>query len=490
MTVDPRAALGSALADRYAVQRELGRGGMATVYLAHDLRHDRPVALKVLHPELAATWAPSGSSARSASPPGSSIPTSSPCSTRARPPASSGTPCRSWKASRCATGSTRERQLRWTSRSDRAGGRPALDYAHQHGVVHRDIKPENILLPGTGPRLVADFGIARGASRHGDDRLTQTGHRHRHAGLHEPGAGGGRQGRGRPDRRVRLGAVLYEMLAGEPPFTGPTAQAVIAKRLSEPPPSVRRMRPNVPEGVDQAIQRALAPVAADRFATAGELARALQAVGPATTAADPIVTPSPAAPALAAAGPSAPSPGAAPAPTGPRRRMPVAAFALLLGVFIGLGVLFAWRRSNDADRGGSRVIAVLPFENLGDSADAYFADGVADEVRTELGPGGRARGHRPGQRDRIPRRIQAAHDGGPRAGGELPPHRDRALGEGRRRGEPGAGGARAGGGPGWADRANPLGPAVRRSAHQRVPGPGRGSRPRLPTRSTWRWLTA
>jgi serine/threonine-protein kinase len=163
-----------------------------------------------------------------------------------------------------------------------------------------------------------------------------------------------------------LGTVLYEMLAGEPPFTGATAQTVIAKRFSGAVPRVRHVRPSVPESVEQAVTRALAPVAADRFASAAEFARALQ-----PTAAAPTATPTRR---------SAAADGRA------RRRVPMAAITLGLGILVGLGVLFAWRRGHMRmeETGGAKVLAVLPFENLGDSADAYFADGVANEVRTKL----------------------------------------------------------------------------------------------------------
>jgi serine/threonine-protein kinase len=161
-----------------------------------------------------------------------------------------------------------------------------------------------------------------------------------------------------------LGTVLYEMLAGEPPFTGPTAQAVIAKRLSGEVPRVRHVRPSVPESVEQAVIRALAPVAADRFASVAEFGRALQ---PTTTAPTATTTRRPAADGRA------------------RRRMPVAAMALGLGILIGLGVLFAWRRGHlGGGAGGAKRVAVLPFENLGDTSTAYFADGIADEVRGKL----------------------------------------------------------------------------------------------------------
>ena len=155
---------------------------------------------------------------------------------------------------------------------------------------------------------------------------------------------------------------------------------MIARRLSEPPPSVRRTRPNVPEGVDQAIRRALAPVAADRFATAAELARALQSPGttPGTTAATTEVA-RPSAPAAA---------GTPPAPDTRRRPVPVLAVTLIAGFLLGLGVLFAWRHSLEsggaAPGGVSRVLAVLPFENLGDSTTDYFADGITDAVRGKL----------------------------------------------------------------------------------------------------------
>jgi serine/threonine-protein kinase len=239
----------------------------------------------------------------------------------------------------------------------------ALEYAHEHGIIHRDIKPENLLLTKDGSTLVADFGIARALGA-GYDRLTETG-----LSVGTPTYMSPEQAAG--DRTIdarsdvySLGTVLYEMLAGEPPFTGATAQTVIAKRFSGDVPRVRYVRPSVPEGVEQAVIRALAPVAADRFASAAEFARALQ-----LTSATPTATPTHR---------SAAADG--------RARRPVLATALAVGFLIGLGVLFAWQRSHAGARetAAARVLAVLPFENLGDSSQAYFADGVADEVRGKL----------------------------------------------------------------------------------------------------------
>jgi TolB-like protein/Flp pilus assembly protein TadD len=157
---------------------------------------------------------------------------------------------------------------------------------------------------------------------------------------------------------------------------------MLVRRLTEPAPSARSVRANLPESADQAIRKALSPVVADRFGTMGQFGQALQAA---------MVTPVPAAPTVAtasAAVPATPAPAAqtSASPVG-RRKVPVAATALLLGIFIGLGVLFAWRRTSapgtSADGGPARL-AVLPFENLGDSADAYFAAGVSDAVRGKL----------------------------------------------------------------------------------------------------------
>jgi len=359
---------------------------MATVYLAHDLKHDRPVALKVLHPELAATLGPERFQREIK------------FAARLQHPHiltvhdSGETAGQLWFTMPYVEGESlrdrlrRERQLSVEDavRIAREAAQ-ALQYAHEHGVVHRDIKPENLLLTKDGGTLVADFGIARALG--GDEHLTQTGMSVGTPAYMSPEQASGDKAVDARTDIYSLGAVLYELLAGEPPYTGPTAQAIILKRFTEPVPSVRRGRPSVPEGVDQAIQRALAPVPADRFATAAEFARALTlpVITPTAipTVASPAPAPIPVPPATPTPAPIAP-PGSAPVRA--RRHLPVAALTLGLGFVIGLGVLFAWRRSHGgaSERAGPKVLAVLPFENLGDSADAYFADGVTDEVRTKL----------------------------------------------------------------------------------------------------------
>src|SRR6266853_2466309 len=228
-------SLAAALQDRYVIERELGRGGMATVYLARDLKHARPVALKVLHPELAATLGPERFlrevqlTARLQHPHILTVHDSGEAAGRL------------WFTMPFVEGESlrdrlrRERQLpvddalRIATEAARA-----LDYAHHHGVVHRDIKPENILLTGDGSTLVADFGIARALG--GDDGLTQTGFAVGTPAYMSPEQAAGDKTLDARTDVYSLASVLYEMLAGEAPWTGPTAQSIMAKRLSEPAP--------------------------------------------------------------------------------------------------------------------------------------------------------------------------------------------------------------------------------------------------------------
>ena len=342
---DLRTALQAALGDRYRLERELGRGGMATVYLAQDLRHDRPVALKVLHPELAASLGPERfqreirMAARLQHPHILSIHDSGEVAATPRRP-SSGSRCRSSRASRCATGSSASGSCRWTTRV-RIGreAADALEYAHRHGIIHRDIKPENILLSGDHA-LVADFGIARALARHGRATLTETGTTLGTPAYMSPEQAAGERTIDHRSDIYSLGCVLYEALAGEPPFTGPTAQAIIARRFTEAPRPLRQVRETVPAAVDAAVAKALAKSPADRFGSAAEFGacagrgRRRQPDGRGAT--------------RRASGrrchrrrkrQTVPA-GARPEPPLPGHA------ALAIGFLLGLGVLFGWLRSH------------------------------------------------------------------------------------------------------------------------------------------------
>ena len=288
-TLTTAETLRDALRDRYTLVRELGRGGMATVWLADDLRHDRQVALKLLHSELASSLGADRFlreiriAARLQHP---HILTVLDSGAAAGP---KGGPELLWYTMPYVEGET----LR--SRLAREGQLPladalriardvaeALEHAHAHGVIHRDIKPENILL-SPGHALVADFGIAAALQSPTDDtRLTETGVVLGTPHYMSPEQAAGERALDRRTDVYSLGCVLYEMLAGEPPFTGPTQQAILAKRLSAPTPRVGTVR-EVPPQVDEAVTRALARAPADRYGTTAELAAALDA--PATTVA-------------------------------------------------------------------------------------------------------------------------------------------------------------------------------------------------------------
>ena len=273
--MDTQSQLRHALADRYDVEREIGAGGMATVYLARDLKHDRKVALKVLNAELGAVLGVERFLAEIKVTANLQHPNLLPLFDSGEAdgllfyvmPFVDGESLRSRLH--------REKQLPVDEALRLASAiAAALDYAHRHGVIHRDLKPENILLQDGQP-LVADFGIALAVSNAGGNRITQTG-----LSLGTPQymspeqATGDRAIDGRTDI-YSLGAILYEMLTGDPPYVGSTAQAVIARVLTETPRSVRAQRNTVPEFVDSAVERALAKLPADRFSTAHEFADAL-----------------------------------------------------------------------------------------------------------------------------------------------------------------------------------------------------------------------
>jgi serine/threonine protein kinase/tetratricopeptide (TPR) repeat protein len=277
--VDSLPEMDASLRERYVFERELGHGGMATVYLARDTRHDRPVAVKVLSPALAASLGIERFlfeirvMARLQH--AHILPL---LDSGLLEPAQQRSPF--YVMPYVEGESLRERlkregQLPITDALKIAGDvAGALAYAHSHGVVHRDIKPENILI-SNNQAIVADFGIARAASLASSERLTEAG-----LVMGTPHYMSPEQAAGNPSLDGRtdiyaLGCVLYEMLAGQPPFTGPTAQAVLARSLAETPPAIRPARPTVSDEIDRIIARMLAKVPADRFGTAAELGEAL-----------------------------------------------------------------------------------------------------------------------------------------------------------------------------------------------------------------------
>ena len=278
--------LNAALAGRYRIERELGGGGMAMVYLARDERHDRDVALKVLRPELAAVIGAERFLNEIKTTANLQHPHILPLHDSGNVDGTVWYVMPSVEGESLRDRLTRETQLPLDDAlqitREVAG---ALDYAHRHGVIHRDIKPENILLHD-GRAMVADFGIALAVSRtEGGTRITETG-----MSLGTPHYMSPEQALGDKTIDARtdvyaLGCVLYEMLAGEPPFTGPSAQAIVAKVMNSPPSPITATRPTVPVFVEAAIERALSKLPADRFRSAADFAAALQpgAVTAATT---------------------------------------------------------------------------------------------------------------------------------------------------------------------------------------------------------------
>src|SRR5579862_625311 len=248
------------LADHYQIERELGRGGMATVYVARDTKHGRKVALKVLHPALASSLGTERFRREITLAASLQHPHIMPVHDSGETP--SGT---LWFTMPLIEGESlrdrlrRERQLSINDalRVTREIAL-ALDYAHRHGVIHRDIKPENVLLVD-GQAMVADFGIARATTLGGPgETLTATGMSIGTPAYMSPEQAAGERTVDARTDVYSLGAVCYEMLTGEPPFVGPTAQAIAAKMMAGDVPSIRRVRPSVPEPVEDAVRRALA----------------------------------------------------------------------------------------------------------------------------------------------------------------------------------------------------------------------------------------
>jgi serine/threonine-protein kinase len=368
MTDPQQASLADGLAGRYSIEREIGRGAAATVYLAQDLRHGRPVALKVLHSEVAAALGVERFQRE--------------IRTQARlqhphilPLFDSGSAAGRlfYAMPYVEGGSLRDRLRRDGPLAVEAAAQlasevaSALTYAHALGVIHRDVKPANILLSAGGHALLTDFGIAyaiedgSGPARPG--RITESGITLGTPAYMSPEQSLGDEAVDSRSDIYSLAVVVYESLAGAPPFTGPNTRAILARRLVEQAPSLALVRPGLPPAVEAAVNRALARQPADRFETAAEFAVA-----------------------LCGRGEEGEDPWPVPAPR-PRRWGRYAAIGVLTTALLA-GALVAGqralRRPAPVMATGPRMLVVLPFKNLGDSADRYFADGLTEELTSRL----------------------------------------------------------------------------------------------------------
>jgi len=423
-----------ALAGQYQIERVLGEGGMATVYLAHDQKHNRKVAVKVMRPELAATLGADRFLREVQVAAQLNHP-------HILPMHDSGTadgilyyvmPYVEGETLKEHVAKQGQLSVSETMRLGREVAE-ALAYAHTRGIIHRDIKPGNILLQ-SGHALVADFGIARALGDEGEV-LTKTGLAVGTPQYMAPEqATGEREVDGRADIYA-LGAVMYEMMAGEPPFTGPTARAIITRSLTEEPRSLTVSRSGLPAAVNSAVMKALAKSASDRYANAGEMVTALDRAieGTRSGTSEVAVTAGPAPLqvwglfALGCMGMLALVSSIIRQWNLPRWTIGFAVGLLAIGAVVlvmtgrmearrragaetpGFGRFLTWRfaalggvlslmlwaavatalalsgpgPAATAHTGGNHL-AILPFENQGAADDAYFADGISDEIRGKL----------------------------------------------------------------------------------------------------------
>ena len=346
--------LKSALADRYAVESEIGRGGMATVYLAHDLRHNRPIAIKVLQPELGAAVGSDRFLREIETVAGLRHPHILPLHDSGEAdgllyfvmPYVEGESVRQRLARQKQL--PLEEALRITQEVA-----DALDHAHRHGVVHRDIKPANILLD-EGHAVVTDFGVARAISKAGGEKVTATGMALGTPAYMSPEQASGEEADERSDIYA-LGCVLYEMLAGEPPLTGSSPQSTAAKRLTDRPTPLPALRSTVSPELGKVLDKALERAPIDRYATAPEFAEALSSITLGVV-------------------------GSSPAPPARRRMWTSLAAAVVLGA-AALAVWSALRATGTASTLDPNAIAVLPFADMSPDKDQeYFSDGISEEL--------------------------------------------------------------------------------------------------------------
>ena len=357
--------LAASLGDRYRIERELGRGGMAVVFLAEDLKHRRRVAIKVLKPELSAMLGGERFLREIQIAATLQHPHILPLFDSGEDhgllyyvmPFVEGESLRQWLS--------REQQLPLDAalRIAREVG-SALQYAHDHGVIHRDIKPENIMISG-GHAVVADFGIARALHAASPEHLTMTGTAVGTPQYMSPEQASGDHVDGRSDQ-YSLACTVYEMLIGQPPFTGPSVHVVIARHLTDPVPGLRIVRQTVPETVETTILQAMAKLPADRFASMQGFLHALDL---------PDTAPRPVASTRLSAR----------LPWTSRARLPATLGAAVLAATASW---LSTRQTTNADVSDSpavKAVAVLPFQDLSSSPDSsYLGAGITEGLTTDL----------------------------------------------------------------------------------------------------------